>query len=207
MTTRTRPNAGTKGVARADREEQIVARACRVFGQSGFAGTSVADVAEAAGISKPLIYNYFGSKEGLFTACLDRAGGVLADEIERIARAGTTGFERGIRTLQGIFGILEPQPHYWKLFFDPSAPSSGAVGASTAHYTDRITKLAAEGVRELLALHGNTDATDASAMTAVWMSVVDALVTWWLDHPDQTAEQMTQRCVRLLGALFAEGAA
>src|SRR4051794_26466639 len=59
-----RPNAGTKGVPRAEREAQIVTAATEVFGAQGFAATSVADVAARAGISKPLIYQYFGSKEG-----------------------------------------------------------------------------------------------------------------------------------------------
>lgn len=202
--TTTRKNAGTKGVPRLDREIQILDVASAEFGSLGYAAANLAVIAEKAGISKPLIYNYFASKEGLFTACLDRAGALIADEIERIAREDTTGIERGMRTLDGIFTILEPQPHFWKLFFDRSAPTTGPIGESTAHYKDRITKLAEEGVTELMTLNGNTDPLDISAMTAVWMSIVDALVNWWLVHPDQTAEQMMQRCVRLLTALFAE---
>src|SRR5690348_492815 len=116
------PNAGTKGVPRADREGQIVQAASEVFGARGFAATSVADIAERAGISKPLIYNYFGSKEGLFRACLQRAGGILAEEMERIARGDAVGLERALRTLEGIFTLLEPQPWIWRLFFDPTIP-------------------------------------------------------------------------------------
>ncbi|MDQ3155901.1 MAG: TetR/AcrR family transcriptional regulator [Actinomycetota bacterium] len=199
-----RKNAGTKGVPRLDREIQILDVAAAEFGAMGYAATNLAVIADKAGISKPLIYNYFTSKEGLFTACLDRAGAVLADEIERIAREDTTGIERGMRTLDGIFAVLETHPHFWKLFFDGSAPTTGAIGESTAHYKDRITKLAEEGVTELMTMNGNSEPLDISAMTSVWMSTVDALVNWWLDHPDQTAEQMMQRCVRLLTALFAE---
>lgn len=199
-----RKKAGTKGVPRLDRESQILDVAAKEFAAQGYAATNLAVIADKAGISKPLIYNYFTSKDGLFTACLDRAGAVLADEIERIAREDTVGIERGMRTLEGIFTILEPQPHFWKLFFDGSAPTTGAIGESTAHYKDRITKLAEEGVTELMTMNGDSNPLDISAMTAVWMSIVDALVNWWLDHPDQTAEQMTQRCMRLLGALFAE---
>jgi len=200
----TRKNAGTKGVPRLDREVQILDVASAEFGSTGYASTNLAVIADRAGISKPLIYNYFASKEGLFTACLDRAGAILADEIERIAQEESTGIERGVRTLGGIFTVLESQPHFWKLFFDSSAPATGAIGESTARYKDRITKLAVEGVTELMTMNGNRDPLDISAMTAVWMSIVDALVNWWLDHPDQTAEQMMQRCLRLLSALFAE---
>lgn len=198
-----RPNAGTKGVPRPDREEQIVAAAGEVFGEDGFTATSVATVAARAGISKPLIYSYFGSKEGLFTACVHTYGAMLAEEIERIARGDSTGVERGLRTLDGVFALLEPRPWVWRLFFDPTAPRDGELAAVVAGYAERITALAEEGVGELMELVGNTDPLDTAALTAVWMSVVDALVTWWLERPDVSAAEMTQRCTRLFAAVFA----
>lgn len=197
-----RPNAGTKGVPRLDRETQILDIASEQFGTHGFAATSVATVADKAGISKPLIYNYFGSKEGLYEACLDRGGALLADEIERIARGDSVGIERGMATLAGMFALLEPQPYLWRLFFDSTAPSTGSIADSVALYAERIGKLADEGVTELMTLAGNTDALDISAMTAVWLGIVDSLMNWWMEHPDESADQMMQRCMRLLAALF-----
>jgi len=199
-----RPNAGTKGVPRLDRETQILDIASEEFGTHGFAATSVAAVADKAGISKPLIYNYFGSKEGLYEACLDRGGSLLADEIERIARGDAVGIERGMATLNGMFALLEPQPYLWRLFFDSTAPTTGPIADSIALYADRIGKLAEEGVAELMALADNTDPLDVSAMTAVWLGIVDSLMNWWMDHPDETADQMMQRCLRLLTALFGD---
>ena len=199
-----RPNAGTKGVPRLDRENQILDVASAEFGEYGYAGASIARIAERAGISKPLIYNYFDSKEGLFLAAVERAGTVIADEIERIAHGGSEGLVRALETLQGIFAILEPQPYIWKLFFDESAPRTGLIAAAIGGYRERITKTADQGVTVLMHQQGVTHHLDISAMTAVWLSVVDALVNWWLEHPDETAEQMTARCVRLIGALFGE---
>ncbi len=197
-----RPNAGTKGVPRLDRETQILDIASEQFGTHGFAATSVATIADKAGISKPLIYNYFGSKEGLYEACLDRGGALLADEIERIARGDAVGIERGMATLAGMFALLEPQPYLWRLFFDQTAPATGPIADSVALYAERIGKLADEGVTELMGLAGNDDPLDISAMTAVWLGIVDSLMNWWLEHPDESAEQMMQRCMRLLTALF-----
>ncbi|MET0449971.1 MAG: TetR/AcrR family transcriptional regulator [Aeromicrobium sp.] len=197
-----RPNAGTKGVPRLDRETQILDIASEQFGTDGFAATSVATIAERAGISKPLIYNYFGSKDGLFEACLDRGGALLADEIERIARGDAVGIQRGMETLAGMFTLLEDRRYLWRLFFDTTAPATGPIARSVSLYADRIGKLAEEGVAELMGLAGNDDALDVSAMTSVWLGIVDSLMNWWVDHPEQTAGQMTQRCVRLLTALF-----
>lgn len=199
-----RAKAGTKGVPRLERESQMLEVASEIFGSEGYAATNIQVVAERAGISKPLIYNYFGSKEGLFLACLDRAGTIVADEIERIARGEAVGIERGLRTLDGMFTILEPQPYLWKLFYDPTAPSTGAVADAIDHYTQRIAKLADEGVAELMGLAGNTDPLDVSAMTALWLGIVDSLMNWWMEHPDESAEAMMQRCVRLLSALLGD---
>jgi len=199
-----RPNAGTKGVPRLDRESQILDVASEYFGTHGFGATSVAAIADRAGISKPLIYNYFGSKDGLFEACLVRGGALVADEIERIARGDAVGLERGLQTLGGMFALLERQRYLWRLFFDPTAPTTGPIAEATALYADRIGKLAEEGVAELMALAGNDDELDVSAMTTVWLGIVDSLMSWWVGHPEETADQMLQRCWRLLRALFSD---
>lgn len=198
-----RSNAGTKGVPRLERESQILEFASEIFGTDGYAATNIQTVAARAGISKPLIYNYFGSKEGLFLACLERAGQILADEIERVSRGEAVGIERGMLTLQAMFATLEPQRYLWRLIYDGSAPRTGAIAETTAHYSDRITKLAEEGVAQLMRLGGNSDATDISAMTAVWAGVVDSLVNWWMDRPEESAEAMYHRCLRLLGVITA----
>ncbi len=90
------------------------------------------------------------------------------------------------------------------MFFDPTAPTTGSIADAVTLYADRIGKLAEEGVAELMALAGNADELDISAMTTVWLGIVDSLMGWWLDHPDQTADEMMQRCLRLLSALFGE---
>lgn len=202
-TAKGRANAGTKGVARADREDQIIAAASRIFGETGFAATSVADVADAAGISKPLIYNYFGSKEGLYAACVRHAAEILTAEIERTSHSGTVGLARAVATLDGMFRTLAPQPWIWNLVVDTSAPRDGEIGTVLADYERRIFTFGLEGVSELLTLADNDDPTDASAMRAVWENVYRALITWWLEHPEPP-EAMTQRCIRLFGSVFGD---
>jgi AcrR family transcriptional regulator len=199
-----RPNAGTKGVPRGERESQILEVASEEFGTHGYAATAVSTIADRAGISKPLVYSYFGSKEGLFVACLEQGGGLLADEMESIARGDVVGVERGMATLAGMFALLDSRRHLWRLPFDSTAPTTGPVADSLAHHADRIGRLTHEGVSELMGLAGNTDPLDVSAMEAVWLGIVDALMAWWLDHPEQDADAMTQRCLRLVDALFGD---
>lgn len=194
--------AGTKGVARADREAQIVDAACRVFGEGGYSATSVADVADAAGISKPLIYNYFGSKEGLYVVAVRRAAEVLVDEIERTAALGAVGIERAVATLDGMFRVLAPQPWLWRLVFDATAPRSGEIAEVLADHERQLVALGLQGVGDLLQLVGNEDAGDLSALRAVWENTFRTLVGWWLDHPEVTPEEMTARCERLFAVVL-----
>ena len=64
----------------------MLAVAERAFADRGFHGASVDAIAEGSGISKPMIYAYFGSKEGLYRACMERARTRL---LEALAAAST----------------------------------------------------------------------------------------------------------------------
>jgi hypothetical protein len=97
-----------------------------------------------------------------------------------------------------MFALLAPRPWIWRLFFDPTIPTSEeGIAAEIARYADRLHALAEEGVREMMRLAGNDDPSDISALTQVWMSIADSLVNWWLDHPEETPASMSARCVRL----------
>jgi AcrR family transcriptional regulator len=200
VTSSKRPNAGTKGVARPEREAQILAAACRVFGENGYAATSVADVAEAAGISKPLIYNYFGSKDGLHVACVRHASAELSAEIERTAHTETVGLARAVVTLDGMFRRLETEPWLWRLVSDPTAPADPDLEREVATDEQRVVGFAREAVTELMVSSGDHDPVDVELMLAVWESVFRTLVNWWVDHPGDSPEEMTQRCLRLIVA-------
>ena len=62
--------------------ERIVSEATRLFAEQGYAGTSVREIVEASGVTKPTLYYWFGNKEGLFTQLVDVH---LEDWNERLA--------------------------------------------------------------------------------------------------------------------------
>ena len=57
----------------------MVEAASALFSEHGFGGVSMDDIAKASGITKPMLYAYFDSKEGLFAACVEVAGEELRD--------------------------------------------------------------------------------------------------------------------------------
>lgn len=193
--------AGTKGVPRPEREQQILDAAVAEIGRVGYAGLSLADVAQRAGVSKPLVYTYFQSKDGLYITCVDRAATVLFDAIES-AIAGAGGLSKAERTLDAIFVALEPRPHDWTVLFDRSHPDDGPAADAVRAARRRIAAQAARGVADAIGAVELTDPTDLSALTDVWMGAVTSLVLWWLRHPGETAAQMSARSHRLIGALL-----
>jgi AcrR family transcriptional regulator len=72
---------GTKRLPRAVREQQMLDAAVQMFSVNGYHETSMDAIAAQAEISKPMLYLYYGSKEELFGACLDRELGRFVDSV------------------------------------------------------------------------------------------------------------------------------
>ncbi|MGV0605755.1 TetR/AcrR family transcriptional regulator [Mycolicibacterium sp. XJ1904] len=72
---------GTKRLPRAVREQQMLDAAVQIFSVNGYHETSMDAIAAEAQISKPMLYLYYGSKEELFAACLDRELARFVDEV------------------------------------------------------------------------------------------------------------------------------
>lgn len=197
-TTAGRP-VGTKGMPRAQRESLILDAAVAEFGRLGYAGGSLATIAAQAGISKPMVISYFESKEGLYIACVRRAGDNLVERIDSVLAQAPITLQTAADTLATIFEGLEQRPHDWTVLTDRTTPPGSAARDAARHYRDLVT---AQGTRGIAALidDAGLDADDLSILTDVWANIVTAVVQWWLRHPDQDAAQMTQRSYRILGA-------
>src|SRR3954453_23789297 len=66
---------------RAAREQLMVEVATRSFAERGYHACSMEDIAEAAGVTKPMVYAYFGSKEGLYVACMESVSDPMLAQI------------------------------------------------------------------------------------------------------------------------------
>ncbi|MFE0654402.1 TetR/AcrR family transcriptional regulator [Streptomyces sp. NPDC059534] len=193
--------AGTKGVPRADRERQILAAATEEFGRHGYEATTVAAIAVRVGVTKPLLHQYFGGKQDLYLACLDPVGDQLLDAIRAaMAAHDTDAPPTPLRVLTALFTALDGRREAWFVLYDPTLPPGSDAAQRAAHYRDAIDDLAATGTAELLHTAGTTDPLDADALKHAWRGLCTALVRWWINHPDQSPEAMTRRCVRLTEA-------
>lgn len=104
-------------LSRAEREQQLIGIAERIFAERGFAHTTMDMIAEAAGITKPVIYDHFRSKEGLLAAVIDQASADLSDAVVAAVRAVPVGappqesFRAGVRA---YFEFMDAHATGWR---------------------------------------------------------------------------------------------
>ncbi|WP_405754422.1 MULTISPECIES: TetR/AcrR family transcriptional regulator [unclassified Streptomyces] len=196
--------AGTKGVPRAEREEQILAAAAEEFGLHGHASASMAAIARRVGVTKPMLYAYFDSKDGLYLACLEHIADRVTAAIDAAMAGGpaaTTEEQLPHAVLTGLFTALEERRHAWFVLYDRTLVPGSELRLATQRHREAIDALAATGTAALLSGRGNEDPLDADALKHVWTGTVSALMGWWIAHPDQSAQDMSARCARLLTAV------
>lgn len=100
------------------REQQMLDSAAQLFGEHGYHAVSMDQIAESVGLSKPMLYAYFDSKEGLCAACLKRAGADAVNAITMSFQASITPEESLFCGLTAFLKFVENEPSSWKLIRD-----------------------------------------------------------------------------------------
>ncbi|RNI23931.1 TetR/AcrR family transcriptional regulator [Flexivirga caeni] len=115
----------------ADRREQLISVAQQLFAENGVQPTTVEDIATAAGVTKPLIYEHFGGKEGLYAVVVDRAMRQLLDRVVGSLTGGGGSRELLERSASALLGYIEEQPAAFRVLLRDSPASHGAGSAAS----------------------------------------------------------------------------
>src|SRR2546421_12698721 len=107
--------SGRRRMRGPERKAQLLRVARQVFGAKGFHGVSMEDVAREAGVTKPILYDHFSSKQALYLALLDADAQTLEDRI-RAALAAPTGNRERIRaSFQAYFDFVDEHAEGFRL--------------------------------------------------------------------------------------------
>src|SRR5664279_2609868 len=107
-------------LSRTDRMEQTLGAAHELFAERGYAAVKMDEIAAAVGVTKPLLYNYFGNKEQLYIACMERAGEALTETVAAsIAASESPGDALGAG-VHAFFAFLDSDRAAWAVLFDES---------------------------------------------------------------------------------------
>lgn len=179
-------------VPRAEREAQMLEVAERVFAERGFQATTMDEVAERVGVTKPLIYDYFGSKEGLLAATIERARGQL---LSVLIDAWVIDAEAHVRDRVGgvilaFFRFMDDHERAFALLRNEGS-LIGAASDSVERIRQQTAKAFAEGLRTLTPFDLLPDAR-LDAMAEIVIGGCERLSMWRATHPGTTSEQATE---------------
>jgi TetR/AcrR family transcriptional regulator len=106
-----------KGARQLDAREVILSSAEKHFARAGFTGASVQEIIADTGFSKPTLYYYFQSKEGLFKALLDHAHDACYERMQRAAATEPDLGRKLVAILAGLFEFLRDKEDLTRLAF------------------------------------------------------------------------------------------
>jgi len=154
---------------RDERHAAILRGAAAAFAHTGFAATSMEDVADACGVTKLIVYRHFDSKEDLYRAILqrvfDRQGEELTRQLAAPTRPGI-----GARTL---LTVAREDPAAFVLLWR-HAPREPQFAA----YSHELRALAVGAVRDLMQIASDDPAFDAWSAEVVISWLVESVLTW-----------------------------
>jgi AcrR family transcriptional regulator len=190
-------------VPAAVRAEQLLDVAERLFAECGYGSTSIERIARDAGVTRPVIYEHFGSKDGIYLACLRRARAQLDALLAASVGETADSRERIERGADAYFRFVESDPARWRVLFGGGA----ALPAEIADEAMRLHLATERRFAELFAAvapsHGQAE------LLAFAHSIGGAahqLAQWWLRTPDISREQVvawyTRLCWEGLGAVL-----
>jgi AcrR family transcriptional regulator len=132
------------------RREQILDVSVQVFARNGFHSTSMNDVAEAAGVTKPVLYQHFDSKQDLYLALLDEAGNRLRMAVSKAVASAANGKEQTELGFRAYFRWVADDHDAFLLLFGSRASrdeeSTAAIRRITAETAHAIAPLIAADI-------------------------------------------------------------
>jgi AcrR family transcriptional regulator len=193
-------------VPRAVRERQLVELGEQLFAERGFAKASMDELSRRAGVTKPVIYELFGSKEGLFRACLEGLALRLAEEIAAAARgADSAGGGPGASPTAGGRPDPEARLRAGGLAFLRFASENrvayellyeGRFSDAAVSVRRRQAALILELMREMAP--EDVDSRELEVAAHAVNSAYEGVAHWMWDHPEADVEQLADWTVELL---------
>lgn len=184
--------AGSRGVPRAVREQQILDVAGRVFAQSGYHAASMDEIAAQADVTKPLVYAYFGSKEELYLAYIQRAGRELMVRMRGAAAPDAPPHDRLQAGVLEFLRFVDERRDGWQVLHAEAAARGGPLASEVATLRAAIARM----IRGVLAesARGAEATSDAEValdgVAHAFVGAGQALANWWLSQPQAAPERV-----------------
>jgi AcrR family transcriptional regulator len=176
-----------------ERREQLVAVGRSLFAEKGFEATSIEEIAGRAGVSKPVVYEHFGGKEGLYAVVVDRE---MGDLLDRLTQALAAAHPRVLveRAALALLTYIEEETDGFRILVRDS-PIAGPGGTFSSLLNDVASQVEHILGREFAARRLDTKLAPMYAQMLVGMVAVTG--TWWLEERKPKRDVVAAHLVNL----------
>ena len=162
----------------AERRAQLLGVARRLFARDGYRGASMESIAEAAGVTKPVLYQHFSSKRALYSALLANDLGRLTQELEAAFSQAEDNEERLRRGFGAYLDFVDRHEDAFRLLFTEAL----GLDADFQRQVTEFRRWVAARVARIIAAEAGLTPSRARALAAAIVGMAEGAVGWWLDE-------------------------
>jgi AcrR family transcriptional regulator len=162
----------------AERRAQLLGVARRLFARDGYRGASMESIAEAAGVTKPVLYQHFSSKRALYSALLASDLGRLTEELEAAFSQEGGNAERLRHGFGAYVDFVDRHEDAFRLLFTEAL-------AFDADFQQRVAdfrRWVAGRVATIIAAEAGLPPARSRALAAAIVAMAEGAAGWWLDE-------------------------
>jgi AcrR family transcriptional regulator len=177
-----------------ERRAAILEAASQVFADRGYEGASIEEIAEAAGITRPVIYDHFESKRDLHISLLElHCEQMLGFMGERVASEESAAgrMEAG---LAAFFEFVETHPYAWRIVFRDPTPADEEIVAAHQRVNGRVSEALIAMIAATPIAEHPSDSVPLETAWAMWAQIMKnaahGLAFWWYEHREVPREEL-----------------
>jgi AcrR family transcriptional regulator len=166
---------------RGERRDQLLATASEVFVDRGYHATGMDEIADRAGVSKPVLYQHFSSKLDLYLAVLGQHGDILVAGVRQALRTTTDNRQRLRAAVQAFFDFIEHDSQGYRLIFENDNGSEAQVADQVSVALEACT----DAVFDLISQDSGLDPHRARMIAVGLVGISVDCARYWLgaDRP------------------------
>jgi AcrR family transcriptional regulator len=135
-----RTDRGAKRLPATERRQQLLDVALRLFATKGYTATTMDDIADAAGVTKPLLYQHFDSKRALYMELVEAVASAMRAAIGDATSRATSPRQQVEGGFSAYFELVVSQAHAFQLLFGSNTPEDDETALMLRHVEDVMTK-------------------------------------------------------------------
>jgi AcrR family transcriptional regulator len=178
---------------RHERRRQLLDAALEVFVSRGYHAAAMDEIAERAGVSKPVLYQHFPGKLELYLALLDESVDILVETVRGALRSTTDNKQRVAATFGAYFEFVAGQGQAYRLVFESDLSNESAV----RDRLERAQRECAELISQVVRADAGISDDEAHLISVGLVGLAQVTARYWLSTrdrvPREAAEQMVAR--------------